>query len=91
MIVKFFLIRSFYRGCDARIKVFEQSHHCQIEKNERTCFSACSSNLCNYGDGLSASSGATSLICIDRILFSLWNFLPRILILNIVAVLLLQL
>lgn len=43
--------RSFYRGCDGRTKVFERNN-CQIEKDERTCFTSCVGDLCNLGDGL---------------------------------------
>lgn len=43
--------RSFYRGCDGRTRVFERNN-CQIEKDERTCFTACVGDLCNLGDGL---------------------------------------
>lgn len=42
--------RSFYRGCDGRTKIFERNH-CQIEKDERTCFTACEGDLCNRGNG----------------------------------------
>ncbi len=45
------LFRSFYRGCDGRTKVFERNN-CQIEKDERTCFTACVGDLCNHGNGL---------------------------------------
>lgn len=44
-------VKSFYRGCDGRTKVFERNH-CQIEKDERTCFTACVGDLCNLGNGL---------------------------------------
>ncbi|XP_046446819.1 uncharacterized protein LOC124196069 isoform X1 [Daphnia pulex] len=44
-------VKSFYRGCDGRTKVFEQNK-CQIEKDERTCFTACVGDLCNHGNGL---------------------------------------
>lgn len=47
--------RSFYRGCDGRTKVFERNN-CQIEKDERTCFTACVGDLCNLGDGLVADN-----------------------------------
>nr|CAH0099720.1 unnamed protein product [Daphnia galeata] len=44
-------VKSFYRGCDGRTKVFERNN-CQIEKDERTCFTACVGDLCNRGNGL---------------------------------------
>ncbi|XP_057372095.1 uncharacterized protein LOC130693004 [Daphnia carinata] len=48
-------VKSFYRGCDGRTKVFERNN-CQIEKDERTCFTACVGDLCNLGDGLVADN-----------------------------------
>lgn len=50
--VSLIFYRSFYRGCDARTKMFEQNQ-CVIEGKERTCFTACvGGDLCNAGDGL---------------------------------------
>ena len=46
-------VKSFYRGCDGRTRVFERNH-CIVEKDERTCFTACDGDLCNASDGLDA-------------------------------------